>query len=138
MSWCSRSAEPRGRPALLEVSGLTKSFGPLTVLLQVSLSSTPLTAAPPFGRDVGVLRLQPGVPGPAGTARRRGARSAVGRPPPRAGTALHGGSSAHGGTLVGAATPSASWSRSRQIRHQHPPAGGHLAVVEEPEEQRGG
>ena len=37
MSWCSRSAEPRDRPALLEVSGLTKSFGPLTVLREVSL-----------------------------------------------------------------------------------------------------
>ncbi len=37
MSWCSRSAEPRERPALLEVSGLTKSFGPLPVLREVSL-----------------------------------------------------------------------------------------------------
>ena len=37
MSWCSRSAEPRGQAALLEVSGLTKSFGPLTVLREVSL-----------------------------------------------------------------------------------------------------
>ena len=37
MSWCSRSAEPRSQPALLEVSGLTKSFGPLTVLREVSL-----------------------------------------------------------------------------------------------------
>ena len=37
MSWCSRSAEPRDRPALLDVSGLTKSFGPLTVLREVSL-----------------------------------------------------------------------------------------------------
>ena len=37
MSWSSRSAGPRDRPALLEVSGLTKSFGPLTVLRQVSL-----------------------------------------------------------------------------------------------------
>ncbi len=36
MSWCSRSAEPRGQAALLEVSGLTKSFGPLTVLREVS------------------------------------------------------------------------------------------------------
>jgi signal transduction histidine kinase/ABC-type branched-subunit amino acid transport system ATPase component len=37
VSWCSRSAEPPGRPALLEVSGLSKSFGPLTVLRDVSL-----------------------------------------------------------------------------------------------------
>lgn len=37
MSWYSRSAEPRGQAALLEVSGLTKSFGPLTVLREVSL-----------------------------------------------------------------------------------------------------
>ena len=37
MSWCSRSAEPREQPALLEVSGLTKSFGPLPVLREVSL-----------------------------------------------------------------------------------------------------
>jgi signal transduction histidine kinase/ABC-type multidrug transport system ATPase subunit len=37
VSWCSRSAEPRSQPALLEVSGLTKSFGPLTVLREVSL-----------------------------------------------------------------------------------------------------
>ena len=37
VSWCSRSAEPRERPALLEVSGVTKSFGPLPVLREVSL-----------------------------------------------------------------------------------------------------
>jgi signal transduction histidine kinase/ABC-type branched-subunit amino acid transport system ATPase component len=37
VSWYSRSAEPRGQAALLEVSGLTKSFGPLTVLREVSL-----------------------------------------------------------------------------------------------------
>jgi signal transduction histidine kinase/ABC-type branched-subunit amino acid transport system ATPase component len=37
VSWCSRSAEPRGQLALLEVSGLTKSFGPLPVLRDVSL-----------------------------------------------------------------------------------------------------
>jgi signal transduction histidine kinase len=37
VSWCSRSAEPRSQAALLEVSGLTKSFGPLTVLRDVSL-----------------------------------------------------------------------------------------------------
>lgn len=41
MSWCSRSAEPRGQAALLEVSGLTKSFGPLTVLREVSLQVGP-------------------------------------------------------------------------------------------------
>jgi signal transduction histidine kinase/ABC-type branched-subunit amino acid transport system ATPase component len=37
VSWCSRSAEPRSQAVLLEVSGLTKSFGPLTVLREVSL-----------------------------------------------------------------------------------------------------
>lgn len=37
MSWFSRAAEPRERAALLDVTGLTKSFGPLTVLRQVSL-----------------------------------------------------------------------------------------------------
>ena len=36
-----RTAEPRGRPALLEVSGLTDSFGPLTVLREVSLQVGP-------------------------------------------------------------------------------------------------
>jgi signal transduction histidine kinase/ABC-type multidrug transport system ATPase subunit len=41
VSWCSRSAEPRGQAALLEVSGLTKSFGPLTVLREVSLRVRP-------------------------------------------------------------------------------------------------
>jgi signal transduction histidine kinase len=41
VSWCSRSAEPRGQAALLEVSGLTKSFGPLTVLREVSLQVGP-------------------------------------------------------------------------------------------------
>jgi len=41
VSWCSRSAETLERPALLEVSGLTKSFGPLTVLREVSLQVGP-------------------------------------------------------------------------------------------------
>src|ERR1700730_16999962 len=41
VSWCSRSAELRERPALLEVSGLTKSFGPLPVLREVSLRVGP-------------------------------------------------------------------------------------------------
>ena len=41
MSWSSRSAEPRGQAALLEVSGLTKRFGPLTVLREVSLQVGP-------------------------------------------------------------------------------------------------
>jgi signal transduction histidine kinase/ABC-type branched-subunit amino acid transport system ATPase component len=41
VSWCSRSAEPRGQAALLEVSGLTKSFGPLTVLREISLQVRP-------------------------------------------------------------------------------------------------
>ena len=41
VSWSSRSAEPRGQAALLEVSRLTKSFGPLTVLREVSLQVGP-------------------------------------------------------------------------------------------------
>ena len=41
VSWSSRAAGSRDRPALLEVSGLTKSFGPLTVLHQVSLQVSP-------------------------------------------------------------------------------------------------
>ena len=41
MSWFSRAAEPRERATLLDVTGLTKSFGPLTVLRQVSLQVGP-------------------------------------------------------------------------------------------------
>jgi energy-coupling factor transporter ATP-binding protein EcfA2 len=41
VSWFSRAAEPRERATLLDVTGLTKSFGPLTVLRQVSLQAGP-------------------------------------------------------------------------------------------------
>jgi len=41
VSWFSRAAEPRERATLLDVTGLTKSFGPLTVLRQVSLQVRP-------------------------------------------------------------------------------------------------
>jgi signal transduction histidine kinase len=44
VSWCGRSAEPRDRPALLEVSGLTKSYGPLTVLRGVTSGLEPVWA----------------------------------------------------------------------------------------------
>ncbi|MGP7998733.1 MAG: ATP-binding cassette domain-containing protein [Streptosporangiaceae bacterium] len=37
MSWSGRGAAPTGRAALLDVRGLTKTFGPLTVLREVSL-----------------------------------------------------------------------------------------------------
>ena len=41
MSWVRRPALPGERAALLEVRGLTKCFGPLTVLSGVSLQVGP-------------------------------------------------------------------------------------------------
>ena len=92
MSCCSRSAGPRGRPALLEVSGLTTSFGPLTVLREVSLQAGHGEIAAVAGRNgagkstligttagvldagagAGAVRLPPRRPGPEEPEEHRG------------------------------------------------------------------
>jgi light-regulated signal transduction histidine kinase (bacteriophytochrome) len=166
VSWCSRSAEPRSQAALLEVSGLAKSFGPLTVLREVSLQAGHGEivghGASPRGTDVTVRTG--GAPGraavritdygadiPAGLAdktlgpRVRGSAEV-------AGTGLglpiaRGIIEAHGGTLVVApADPGASFvvalpadpPPDPRPATAGEPSGTPWNVVEEPEEQRGG
>jgi len=146
VNWCSRSAEPRDRPALLEVSGLTKSFGPLTVLREVSRQvSRGEIAAVAGGNGVEITGYGAGIL--AGVAEKifeprvRGTTEV-------AGTGLglpiaRGIVEAHGGTLVVApADPGASFVVA--LPADPPPgaagepAGASWNVVEEPEEQRGG
>jgi energy-coupling factor transporter ATP-binding protein EcfA2 len=161
--WCSRSAEPRGQAALLEVSGLTKSFGPLTVLRKVILqlghgeivavaSGNGAGKSTLIGTIAGVLDVGAGQAGiPAGLGGK------IFEPRVRCTTGLAGAGlglpiargivEAHGGTLVVApADPGASFvvalpadpppdPRSATASE---PSGASWNVVEEPEEQRDG
>jgi len=128
VSWCSRSAEPRSQPALLEVSGLTKSFGWAEVRI------TDYGAGIPAG--LADKTFEPRVQGTTEVA-----GTGLGLPITR------GIIEAHGGTLVVApADPGASFVVAHpadpppdpRSATAGEPSGASWNVVEEPEEQRGG
>ncbi len=153
VSWSSRSAGSRGRPALLEASGLTRSSGPLTMLRQVSLQV--------FRGEIVAI---PGAGGPEPAwadhdrleqvfanlenAASHGASSRGTDVTEMAGTGLglpiaRGIVEARGGTLVlAAADPGASFVVTLPAEpppgDTREPAGASCSAVEEPEEQGGG
>ena len=159
MSWFSRAAEPRERATLLDVTGLTKSFGPLTVLRQVSLQVGPgEIVAVAGGNGAGKSTRKPGLE-PVWADHDRleqvfvnlpenAARPCVPGPTEVAGTGLgppiaRGIVEAHGGML--AAVQAVSGASFVVTLPADPPpgsiaepTGASWNVVEEPEEQRGG
>jgi ABC-type sugar transport system ATPase subunit len=161
VSWFSRAAEPRERATLLDVTGLTKSFGPLTVLRQVSLQVGPgEIVAVAGGNGAGKSTLIGCIAGVLDAD--AGEVLFAGQPMParpvqvrRAGTETVWQENGlcddldavanifHGGTL--AAVPAAAGASFVVTLPADPPpgsiaepTGASWNVVEEPEEQRGG